>query len=77
MDEVALLLEEVVALRSQRSRSLRGQRAQNQPLALKDKPAQKGTGGGKGRGKGKNNSKGGKTSGYDTKVAGPHLFDEF
>ena len=37
MDEVALLRKEVVALRSQRSRSPRGQRAQKQPLALKDK----------------------------------------
>ena len=75
MDEVALLRKEVVAPRSQRSRSSRGQRAQKQPLALKDKPAQKGKGGGEGRGKGKNNSKGGKSSGHDTK--GAHLFEGF
>ena len=35
-----LLRTEVVALRCRRSRSPRGQRAQKQPLALKDKPAQ-------------------------------------
>ena len=70
MDEVALL----VALRSQRSRSSRGQRAQKQLLALTDKPTQKGKGGGKGRGKGKNNSKGCRSSGHDTK--GAHLFDD-
>ena len=60
-----MLRKEVVALRSQRSSSPRGQRAQKQPLALKDKPAQKGKGGGKGRGNGKNKSKGGKTTGND------------
>ena len=70
-----MLRKEVVALRSQRSRSPRGQRAQKQPLALKDKPVQKGKGGGKGRGKGNNNSKGGKSSGHDT--TGAHLFDDF
>ena len=43
----------------------------------RDKPAQKGKGGGQGRGKGKINSKGGKTSGHDTKEAGQHLFDDF
>ena len=52
-----------------------GQRAQKQPLAMKDKPAQKDKGGGKGRGKGKNDSKGGKSSAHDTTEA--HLFDEF
>ena len=75
MDEVALLRKEVVALRSQRSRSPRGPRAQKQPLALKERPAPKGKAGGKCRGKGKNNSKGGKSSGDDTK--GAHLFDDF
>ena len=34
MDEVALLRKEVVALRSQRSRSPRGQRSQKQPPRL-------------------------------------------
>ena len=43
--EVALLRKEVVPLRSQRSRSPRGQRAQKQALALKVKPSQKGKGG--------------------------------
>ena len=75
MDEVALLRKEVVALRSQRSRSPRGQRSQKQPLALQDKPATKGKGSGKGRGKGKSNSKGAKSSAHDSK--GAHLFDEF
>ena len=65
----------MVAVRTQRSRSPRGQRAQKQPLALKDKPAQKDKGGGKGRGKGKSNSKGGKSSAHDSEMA--HLFDEF
>ena len=65
----------MVAIRTQRSRSPRGQRAQKQPLALKDKPTQKGKGGGKGRGKGKSNSKGGKSSAHDSK--GADLFDEF
>ena len=45
-----------------------------QPLVLEDMLAQKGKGGGKGRGKGKNNSKGGKSSGHDTK--GAHFFDD-
>ena len=75
MDDVALLRKEVAGLRRQRSRSPRGQRAQKQALALKDKPGQKGQGGGKGRGKRKNDSKGGKSSAHDTK--GAHLFDEF
>ena len=44
MDEMALLRKAVVALRSQRSRSPRGQRSQEQPLALQDKPATKGKG---------------------------------
>ena len=73
-DEVALLRKELVALRNQRSRSPRGQRAQKQPLAFKDQPTPKAKASGKGgksKGKGKDKSKGAKHTPASSSQAGP------